>query len=144
MSFVFQARGHPEVLSTHRTTLEITRDSTLTKKGNCIVAVSATAGLLDLPRELRDAISSSKGRIRLTLEVNGDSFTVEGRGDAGLSLSDLDSMVVRRSMFVSGRTLMVQANKAAFDVPRRMVRNLQDPNQQVTVTISAVRGDEPL
>jgi len=144
MSFVFHARGHPEVLSTHRTTLEITKESSLTKEGNCIVAVGASAGLVDLPKELKDAISSSKSRVSLILDVNGHSFTVEGRGDGNLSLSNPDAIVVRRSTFISDRTLMVKADKAAFDVPRRIVRMLQDPNQQVTITISAISRAEPL
>ncbi|HZY93587.1 MAG TPA: DUF371 domain-containing protein [Candidatus Bathyarchaeia archaeon] len=144
MSFVIYARGHPEVLSTHRTTLEITKGSSLTKEGNCIIAVQASAGLADLPRELKAAISSSKSRVSLVLDVNGDSFTVEGRGDVSLSLSHPDAIVVRKSTFISDRTLMVKADKAAFDVPRRIVTMLQDPNQQVTITISAVRRGEPL
>ncbi len=144
MSFVFHGRGHPEVLSTHRTTLEITKDPSLTKKGNCIVAVASSAGLVDLPRELKDAISSSKSRVSLVLDVNGDSFTVEGRGDGTMSLSDPNAIVVRKSTFISDRTLMVKADKAAFDIPRRIVRMLQDPNQQVTITISAVSRDGSL
>jgi len=137
MSFVFKARGHPSILSSHPTTLEITTDTHLTTRGDCIVAVEAEHGLQDLPSRIKKALSTEKGRGRLTLRAGGLCFTVEGRGSAGLTFESSSDIVVRKSGFVSDRTLMVHSDRAAIDIPRKMVRLLQDPEEVLTVEISA-------
>ena len=137
MPFVFTARGNPAVLSSHPTTLEITTESNLTKRGDCVVAVKAEYGLKDLPASIKRALSSEKGRGRLTIRVRDQTFTVEGRGSNGLTFTHPDEIVVRKSRFVSDRTLMVYANKAAIDIPRRMVKLLQDPAETITIEVSA-------
>jgi len=45
--------------------------------------------------------------------------------------------VVRRSGFISDRTLMIHADKAASDLPREMVRMLKDRRNSVSIEISA-------
>ena len=137
MLFAFIAQGHPAIVSSHPTTLEITTEPRLTKRGDCIVAVRADFGLRDLPAALKKALSSETGRGILTMRVRGESFTVEGRGSSALTFTDPHEIVVRRSGFVSGRTLMVYSNKAAVDIPRRVVKFLQDPAETVTIEISA-------
>ncbi len=137
LSFAFEARGHPSVLSSHPTTLEVTVDSHLTSRGNCIVAVGAECGLLHLPPGLKQGLSSGTTRGRLTIRVRHYSFSVVGRGSPGLTFTSPDEIVVRKSRFVSDRTLMIHANKAAIDIPRKMVKLLQDPAETVTVEISA-------
>lgn len=71
------------------------------------------------------------------MRVRSESFTVEGRGSTGLTFTDPHEIVVRKSGFVSGRTLMVYSNKAAVDIRPRMVKLLQDPTETVTIEISA-------
>ncbi len=137
LSFAFQAHGHPSVLSTHPMTLEVTVDTHLTGRGNCIVAVGAECGLGQLPPRLKQALSSDTARGRLTIKVRDYSFTVLGRGCPGLTFTSSTEIIVRKSGFVSDRTLMIHANKAAIDIPRKMVELLQDPGQTVTVEISA-------
>ena len=137
MPFVFTARGHPAVVSSHPTTLEITTEPRLTKRGDCIVAVRADFGLRDLPAALKKALSSETARGILTMRVRSETFTVEGRGSNGLTFTDPHEIVIRKSGFVSGRTLMVYSNGAAVDIPRRVVKLLQDPAETVTIEISA-------
>ncbi|HYY92500.1 MAG TPA: DUF371 domain-containing protein [Candidatus Dormibacteraeota bacterium] len=137
MSVRFHATGHPTILSTHPTTIEITKDAHLSTRGNCIVAVNASMGPSDLPQALREILSKPGSKARLTLLVDGLNFVVEGRGDARLTLSHPSDFVIRRSGFVSDRTLMVYADKSARDLPPEIVRLLRDLDQKVTVMISA-------
>ncbi len=137
MNFKFYARGHPSVLSTHPTTLEITRDTGLSKNGDCIIAVGCSVGLIDLPKPMKNALATRACRARLTLTVDGDQFAVEGRGAQGLTLSHPTDIVVRKSGFISDRTLMVHANQAAADIPRSFVELLQDPSRKVVVELAA-------
>jgi hypothetical protein len=134
---IFHAYGHPAILSTHPTTLEITASDSLTRRGDCVVAVRSSSTVRDLPEELKRVLSSSSGRGRIALRVGTFEFTVEGRGNPGLTFSHETDLVVRKSGFISDRTLMIYADKSSIDIPREMVRMLQNPNNRVTVEISA-------
>ena len=140
---IFHAYGHPAILSTHPTTLEITTSRELTRRGDCIVAVKSTGAVRSLPEDLKRALSSSSGRGRLSLRVGPYEFTVEGRGDPRLTFLHEADLVVRKSAFISDRTLMIHADKSSMDIPRDMVRMLQDPKNRVTVEISAIDSELP-
>jgi uncharacterized protein len=135
MDFRFEARGHAAVLSTHATTLEITRERDLTDRGNCVVAVGSSIGLKDLPTAVKRALANNNCKARLTFEIGDQRFSVEGQGDTGLTFSHPTDFVIRKSGFVSDRTLMVHANRSAADIPRPFVRLLQDPAQKVLVRL---------
>jgi uncharacterized protein len=132
----FSAKGHPAVLSTHSTAIEVTKERDLTSRGDCIVAVCSGMGARDLPNALRAALARSETIARAVFSVGGFEFEVRGRGDPGLKLSHPTDLVIRRSGFVSDRTLMIHADKSAKDIPRGMVRLLQDPTNAVLIEIS--------
>jgi hypothetical protein len=137
---IFHAYGHPAVLSTHPTTLEITTSHELTHRGDCVVAVKSSGAVRNLPADLKRVLSSPSGRARLRLQTGRFEFTVEGKGDPRLTFSHATDLVVRKSGFISDRTLMIHADKSSMDIPRDMVRLLQDPTSRVTVEISAIDG----
>jgi hypothetical protein len=134
---IFHAYGHPAILSTHPSTLEITTSHELTRRGDCVVAVKSSSAVRSLPEDLKRVLSSSRGRGRLALRVGPFEFTVEGRGDPRLTFLHDTDLVVRKSAFISDRTLMIYADKSSMDIPRDMVRLLQDASSRVTVEISA-------
>ena len=136
MNFRFHARGHRAVLSTHRTTLEITKEVALSKNGDCVIAVGSSAGLRDLPQAMKSALSSESCRARLTLMVGDHRFSTEGHGAHGLTFSHPTDIVVRKSGFLSDRTLMVHADRVAADLPRSLVELLQDPGQRILVELA--------
>jgi uncharacterized protein len=138
LTFKFTARGHPEILSTHHTTLEITRDEKLTKRGNCIIAVASTKALQEIPTELKQALTQPGAKGLLIMRAGSFTFRVRGSGDPRLSFSHLTDIVVRKSGFISDRTLLVNADKSASDIPREMVRILRDPSCMITIEISAI------
>jgi len=107
----FDAWGHPNIRSTHRTTLMVTRDEKLTARGDCIVSVRAEKGLKDLAPRLKDLIRNSETKITFTVEAGGSSFNVVGWGHPRLSLSDSKDMVIRKSGYTCGRTLMIGADR---------------------------------
>lgn len=129
----FTARGHKNVLATHRTTIEITKDSDLTPAGDCIVCVGATMGFMDLPEDFKDCLR--KGNIRVTIECKGVSWSFSGKGTCGLKMENPDEMVMRKSGYECNRTLMVHADAAACDMPKDLVTHLQDPEAKVNVRI---------
>ena len=133
----FNARGHPNIRSSHGTTLMTTRDRHLTTRGYCIVAVEAEKGLSDLGDELRDTIRREGSKVRFTLQVGGESFTVEGWGDPRLNLAHPSDMVIRKSGYICDRTLMIHADKAASDIDKRVVELLRKDKSRILISIQA-------
>lgn len=131
----FKAWGHPNIRSNHRTTLMITKDAELTPRGDCVVALRAQKGLMDLDPSLKEAMRERDARIRLILNVNGLAFVVSGSGDPRLPLSHPTEMVARKSHYICGRTLMIGADKAACDLDDTMISLLRDEKRAVSVTI---------
>jgi hypothetical protein len=135
--FKFYAFGHERILSTHPTTIEITRSQNLTIRGDCVIGVKSSNGLRDFPDEIKRLLCDVSGRGRLEIRVSDEVVIIEGRGAKGLSFLDLSEIVLRKSGFVSDRTLMVYSDKAARDIPRRMVKLLMDPGEKISFELSA-------
>ena len=138
----FLARGHRNILALHETTVMTTREARLSSRGDCVVAVSAEKALSDLSTEIKEAARRPEAVITLTLSVDGEIFDVKGMGHPSLTYADPNDMVARKSGYVCDRTLMVHSDRAACDMPRRIVDKLRDPNAilHVTVTVEAPEG----
>jgi uncharacterized protein len=134
LSDTIHAKGHRNILATHKTTLQITKDDSISKRADCIVAVSADKSLSDLASDVKTALSSNTAKMRLTIKAGHMSEVITGFGSTNLSLSDTDDMVVRKSGFISGRTLMIGADKAARDLDRALVDKLKT-SEDITITI---------
>lgn len=128
-------KGHRMVRSTHPTTIEITTEEHLTEQGDCIIGVGADKGCSGIDPRVRHGIRTPGAAVKLTIQVGGESYGLTARGDAGLSLSHPHDIVVRKSDFLSDRTLAVGSSASARDLPRKMVRLLQDPAAQGTLVI---------
>ena len=131
------ARGHPNIVATHSTTLEITKDHTLTKQGDCIIAVEATKGLTDLSKDFRAACVNDNARILVELRTSDLIVRVRGRGSHLLTLTGEEEIVIRKSSYVSNRTLMIQADKAASDLQRKFIRGLKSTSTDIYVHLAA-------
>jgi hypothetical protein len=134
----FTARGHPNITSKHRTTIMVTQDEHLSKKGDCIVAVRAENGLADLSQELKEIIRNEETKIMFTMKTGGQRLVVRGRGHPGLTLTSPSDMVIRKSSFICGRTLMIKADIASVDIHPEFVRLLEGNNSEIHVTIRAL------
>ncbi|MCX6695496.1 MAG: DUF371 domain-containing protein [Candidatus Altiarchaeota archaeon] len=125
LSEVVHARGHPNVVSAHRTTVEFTMERELSLRGDCIVAVSADKGCAGLSDEFKKALRSDGVRLELEIECGGVRDTVMAGGSSKLVLLHPTDAVIRKSDFVCERTLAVNADKAACDLDRKLVEELK-------------------
>jgi len=119
--------GHENIRSNHKKTIEITKESHLTPRGDCIVGVNANSSCADLPQELKNKLKNSKTNVHFLIKVGDDEFALQGRGHPDLILTHNDDIVLRKSDFICPRTLSVKCDKASDLVPREMVSNLQNP-----------------
>ena len=127
MKFVIRAEGHPNVRATHKTTLEITKESYLTPRGSCIVGINAEIGISEIPQEIKGYLSLPEP-VTITLELPeyGLKEKIMAFGDSRLSFKHPADIVVRKSSYACGRTLAVRADKAAADLNREFVKLLRD------------------
>lgn len=137
----FTARGHESILATHKSTFEITKDTHLTRRGDCVVAVAADKGVGDLSDEVKRILRKKGSKLTIVLQAGEEREVVESWGCPELVLSHPGDMVIRKSSFVSDRTLSVRANKAAEDLSRRFVRKLRDSQQRIDIMLIAEESD---
>lgn len=133
---IIDAFGHENVLSTHEMTLEVTKETHLTKRGDCIIAVKATKGLADLHPEFKDAARKGNAKMTITIEADDLKEVVHAKGSPHLLFSHPTDLVVRKSDYICGRTLAIDADKAACDLSRQLVEKLRIPSQKVRITLS--------
>jgi hypothetical protein len=122
--------------ATHKTTLEFTKDGHLSKKGDCIVAVAADKALADLTAEFKENLRKPNAKLTITIEADGITGQVNAEGSPHLILTHPTDIVVRKSDYVSSRTLAVHADKAACDLSRDLVEKLKNPKQKVKITLA--------
>lgn len=129
--------GHPNILSFHKKSVEITRDGDVSHRGDCIIGVGSNKGCGLLDQRLRHAIGTDSAQIRMEIIVDELSFIILGRGNCDLLALDKRDIVIRKSSFCCPRTLSVSCDKAASDIPSDMVERLKnsDTNGMLRITV---------
>jgi len=60
---------------------------------------------------------------------------VLAKGSKDLILSDKEDIVIRKSDFIDDRTLAINANKAACDLKKELIREFKNPENKIKITI---------
>src|SRR3989338_7307976 len=124
----FTARGHKNVLSTHRNTIEFTHDKHLTLRGDCILAINANYSL----EKIHHAHLHGKIKIVMTLDGISDEIIAEYNP----LFQDAQEMVIRKTDFVDRRTFAIKADKVANDIDRRIVEKMKKPDAVLEICIT--------
>lgn len=131
------AHGHENVTATHRTTFEITKETHLSRDGDCIIAVGANKALDDLSPEFKENLRKDGAKITVLIEANGVTEIVTAIGNSRLALMHPTDVIVRKSGYVCNRTLAIHADKAANELSRELVNRSRNPNQKIRITLIA-------
>lgn len=134
MSWIVVAKGHPRITAKHRTTLMVTKEREVGPKGDCIIAVNADKAVSDLAPELKRAIRAGRELV-ITLRVGGLVEKIHARGHPSLTLAHHTDIVIRKSKFTCGRTLAIEADKAAANLRREFVAALRDSATKLEMRI---------
>jgi len=132
---VIFGHGHENIQATHKTTLEFTNDTHLSKKGDCIVTVAADKALADLTAEFKENLRKPHAKLNIIIEAGGIIEQVNAQGSPKLTLTHPTDMVIRKGDYVCNRTLAVHADKTALDLSRDLVEKLKNPKQKVKITL---------
>jgi hypothetical protein len=94
----------------------------------------ADKALSDLTSEVKAVLKTNAAKVRFRIHTGHESEVITGFGSADLAQSDANDMVVRKSGFTSGRTLMIGADKAAADLDRGFVEKLKK-SENITIIV---------
>ena len=136
MRFEIQFSGHENIRSNHKNTIEITKESHLTPRGDCIVGVNATSSCADLPLGLKNRLKNPGAKVTISIRVGDHEFVIDGKGHPDLTLTHSEDIVIRKSDFVCPRTLAVKCDKASDLLPGDLVLLLQNPETKGIFTIT--------
>ena len=130
MKYRFNFQGHREILGNHKTTLEFTKDSSLTERGNCIIGVGADFELY----ELRKFLKFEKIKIRIKV----DDFCDELIAFTNKNFNDNHEIVIRMGNFISKRTLAINSTKASKDINKNLINALKNDKAKGWVEIVGI------
>ena len=128
------AYGHKNILGTHKTTLEITKEKYLTKRGDCIIAIAANKAISDLSQQFKEKAKSNI-KIKCLIKVNDKNEEIIGYGHEDLTFSHPTDIVIRKSNYICHRTLMINANKSAKNLDRNFIGLLQNPKTIIKIKL---------
>jgi uncharacterized protein len=122
--------GHPNIRLLHSKSIEITKSSYLTPRGDCIIGIKANKACTDIKEPIRRGLKSCSAVIKIEVIIENESFIIKGRGDDRVTMLNPHDIVIRRTNFVCPRTMSVSCDKASSDVPRELVTLLQHQEQK--------------
>ena len=127
--YSFTCKGHPNIQGTHKNTIEFTKDTHVTPRGDCIIGVDA-----DFDSEALMAFLKDKKTVTISMEARGARDTVTCKVHHGFS--SRREIVLRKGTFLSERTLGIEADKGARDVKRELVEALrQEIKLNITISV---------
>jgi len=132
-----EAWGHPSVIGENRKTFEVTTEKTLTRRGDCIIAVNASKGPADLSEDFKKLARRDDAKITVIVRAGDVEETAVGWGSTKLTYAHEKAFVARKSRFTCNRTLMIRSDKASTGFSRRLIRRLQNPRLKATITLIA-------
>jgi hypothetical protein len=130
---IIHCRGHKNIRALHKSTFEITKETSLSPNGDCIIAVDADLGAADLSSEFCDAISKDGTILTTTLSCDGATATILSEGRRGITLTHETDLVWRRSTFLCPRTISVHSDHTACQLPRELIKKLQNEGEMTVI-----------
>ena len=138
MHFEIPFTGHENIRSIHKNTIEITKETNLTPSGDCIIGVGAKCGCNEIPNKIKKKLKDPNSIVIFSINVNGYTFKINGKGHQDLICSDPNDIVLRKSNYVCPRTLAVNCDKASDSIPRKLVQILQNPKTRGVFSIEVI------
>ena len=135
---IIRCRGHENVRALHKSTFEITKETELSPKGDCIIAVGADKGAADLSPAFRELMARPGAKLTAEFSAGGVSAVVSADGGEGISLTHPTDLVWRRSAFVCSRTIGIYSDATAALLPRELIDVLKTGAEMtVKLTVKA-------
>ena len=134
MKYKLSSFGHPNILATHKTTFEFTKDKEVSLKGDCIIGVKADFKL----SKVKDFIKKiNNNKITITIKAKNKKQKIQETISAELNpnFNSNKELVIRKTNFASERTFAVKADKSAFDLNRGLIAFLREKKNKIDIII---------
>ena len=137
MHYKFNAFGHPNILATHKATLEFTKDKAISLKGDCIVGVNSNFELSEIKKFIKNPINKKISITIKTIIKNKKYKKIQEKIIVQINpnFNSNKEFVIRKTNFVSERTFAINSNKAAFDLNRDLIKFLKEKKNKIMVVI---------
>jgi hypothetical protein len=135
MEYIFFCFGHPNIRAEHVKTIEFTKDTDLTERGDCILGIRSTFE--------REKLKQFSKKVRFVCEVtDGTGGTVRSEFKCRVNprFSNDHELVLRKSGFASERTFGLALNRGANWLDRKIVELMHNPMQKMKVTVKSGWG----
>ena len=128
----FTAKGHPLIQCTHTTTIELTKDTHLTKNGTCILGIDASKACYDLNPLLKKKITNGE-KINVIIKAGDTTDFFYGYGNKNLTLLNKKDIVFRKSDFVCDRTILIKCSKSSSELNRNIIKKLTNSKERFSI-----------
>ncbi len=127
------AKGHQLIQCTHTTTIELTKDTYLTKNGTCILGIEASKACYDLNLLLKKKITDGE-KITVIIKAGAAIDSFYGFGNKNLTFLSKKDIVFRKSDFICDRTILIKCSKSSSELDRNIIKNLTNSKEQFSIT----------
>lgn len=134
MYYKFIVYGHPNILATHKTTLEFTKDKEVSLKGDCIIGIKSDFDL----NKLKQFIKKSKdNKISITIQAISKSRRIKETilAELNTNFNSNKELVIRKTNFISERTFAINSTKAAFELDMGLIGFLRGKGNKVRIVV---------
>ena len=126
------ACGHENISCIHSSTIELTKDSHITKRGTCILGINATKACIDLNDLTKKKIKNGN-KLTIIINIDNESEMFYGYGNPNLTLVNKNDMVFRKSNFICDRTVLIRCTKASNDLNKNLINKIKVSNKQFSI-----------
>jgi hypothetical protein len=130
------AFGHENIQAIHPTTLMFTKEMQVSNSGDCIVAVAADKALTDLTKTFKDTLRKPNAKLSIIIQAGDLAEQINASGSPKLILTHPNDIVIRKSSFISDRTLAIDSDKSSNDLSRELIAKLKNPKQKINITLT--------
>jgi len=131
------AKGHQSIRCTHTTTIELTKDTYLTKKGTCILGIEASKACFDLNPLLKKKIRNGE-KITVIIKTGDAVESFYGFGHKNLTLLNEKDMVFRKSDFICDRTILIKCSKSSSELDRNIIKTLTNSKERFSIIFEVI------
>jgi uncharacterized protein len=127
--------GHPNIRAKHKTTFQVTKESHISLKADCIIGVKTDFSCSTFFEKYGIYLEDKK-KVDFKIIVNKFEYNGFGYFSNKLRMTDDKDMVFRKSSFESDRTALVNCSIAASDLPSNMVEEMKNPLNQIEIKLN--------
>ncbi|MBD3211105.1 MAG: DUF371 domain-containing protein [Candidatus Lokiarchaeota archaeon] len=135
------AQGHKNVICSHNSTIEITKDSYLTPKGDCIIGIKASKACYDLDTNFKKYLKKGK-KVEVIIRYKDLFDSFYGFGHKKLYLNSKKDMVFRKSGFICDRTILINCTKSSSELSRKLVNKIRYSQNKFDIIFKKVDSNE--